>query len=62
MYAIEYFVGSKFGGWHRGDDRFMSPESAMRRISRDEHDEKKTNAEAFLRRCVRVSFVQAGMA
>lgn len=62
MYAIEYFVGSKFGGWRRGDDRFTSPESAMRQISRDGQDEKRANAEQFVRRWVRVSFVQAEMA
>lgn len=53
MYAIEYFVGRKYGTWARGTERYASAEHAARIMARDAAAEHDGDYTIFRRRCVK---------
>lgn len=55
LYAIEYFVGRKYGGWILGADRFADARSGAKQMSRDAADEDRADATITLRRLVQVA-------
>lgn len=55
MYAIEYFVGRKYGGWKRSEARFDTAERAARTMSKDAAAENDNGYSVIMRRCVKVA-------
>lgn len=52
MFAIEYMVGSTYGGWITGNDRFSTREAATREIEAQSQQERAQEITPFPRRIV----------
>lgn len=53
-YAVSFHVGSKYGAWLTGRERFATEAEARQAIDADRADEHRAGASKFTRRVVRV--------
>lgn len=52
LYAIEYYVGVRRGGWLMGETRYGDPDRAFDAATAQAADERKVDIIPFLRRVV----------
>lgn len=50
MFAIEYFCGAKFGGWHRGSERFDTRETVQQTINERKRHQARRDITPLLMR------------